>query len=111
MLERYTQEVNRKCFALISEDSDLIWADLDSMPVQSDKEKWGNTLRNIADEYVFSARFALMRIIAARPDVQLLEEDHLEAGFQMILNGKILVLRDITMEHKVRYAHIRRNLH
>lgn len=51
---------------LLSEDAAKIWAELDLLGDTIDTEKWKVTINNIAQDYLFTPRFALMRILGVR---------------------------------------------
>jgi len=51
---------------LLAEDSAKIWAELDLLGDTIDTEKWKATINNIAQDYLLTPRFALMRILCNR---------------------------------------------
>lgn len=67
MIENYTRDAKQRCLSLIDADVEDIWNDIETVPEDTDADKWKKKLRTIADEYVFSSRFALMRIFSLPP--------------------------------------------
>ena len=65
-MENYTQAVNSRYFDLVDEDISAIWEDIENTPESTDKEKWKQKLMRISEEYVFSSRFALIRLFGVR---------------------------------------------
>lgn len=51
---------------LLTEDSAQIWAELDLLCDTIDTEKWKATIDKIAQDYLLTPRFALMRILCVR---------------------------------------------
>ena len=100
MIENYTRDAKQRCLSLIDADVEDIWNDIETVPEDTDADKWKKKLRTIADEYVFSSRFALMRIFLAAPGAQLLDSNDPERGFVTVLSdGSVCRVENITAEH------------
>ena len=101
MIKNYTQEAKRRCFSLIDADIEDIWKDIEQMPTDTDADRWKKKLDQIANEYCFSSRFALMRIFLDRADPsQLVDKDNPACGFiASVSDGSQCVLKNITIEH------------
>ena len=77
MKMNYTEAAKERCFSLIDTEIDSIWDDIDSMPEDTDSEKWKKKLTAIAAEYSLSSRFALMRIFQGQAvDAREIERDN-----------------------------------
>lgn len=63
MLDNYTQAANNRCFGVFDHDISSVWDDIENTPENTDADKWRKKLTQIAQEYSFSSRFALMRIL------------------------------------------------
>lgn len=66
MIENYTAEANEFIEDLVESEAAEIWADIDELGTKSTQEKWKAKLNVIAQEYLMSCRFALMRILHNR---------------------------------------------
>lgn len=100
MIKNYTQDAKQRCLSLIDADVEDIWNDIETVPEDTDADKWKKKLRTIADEYVLSSRFALMRIFLAAPGAQLLDSNDPERGFITVLSdGSVCRVENITAEH------------
>ena len=101
MIEIYTEEAQERCKSLINSGVDSIWASIEQMPEDTDADRWKKKLKLIAKEYVFTSRFALMRIFLDRADPsQLFDETDPSRGFAVVLSdGTECSLEHITIEH------------
>lgn len=102
MKMNYTEAAKERCFSLIDTEIDSIWDDIDSMPEDTDSEKWKKKLTAIAAEYSLSSRFALMRIFQGQAvDAREIERDN-STGFEIkFSDGSVGVFKDISFEHAV----------
>ena len=66
MIENYTAAANEFIEDLAEKEAAKIWADIDELGTKSTPEKWKAKLNSIAQEYLMSSRFALMRILHNR---------------------------------------------
>lgn len=66
MTDHYTMQISNNIGELVDSEAAGIWADLELLGGETDSEKWNAKLRNIAGEYLLSARFALARILSDR---------------------------------------------
>ena len=100
MKMNYTEAAKERCFSLIDTEIDSIWDDIDSMPEDTDSEKWKKKLTAIAAEYSLSSRFALMRIFQGQAvDAREIERDN-STGFEIkFSDGSVGVFKDISIEH------------
>lgn len=100
MKMNYTEAAKERCFSLIDTEIDNIWDDIDSMPEDTDSEKWKKKLTAIAAEYSLSSRFALMRIFQGQVvDAREIERDN-STGFEIkFSDGSVGVFKDISIEH------------
>lgn len=100
MKMNYTEAAKERCFSLIDTEIDSIWDDIDSMPEDTDSERWKKKLTAIAAEYTLSSRFALMRIFQGQAvDAREIERDN-STGFEIkFSDGSVGVFKDISIEH------------
>lgn len=63
MIDNYTREANERCFKLAQSDVDEVFRDIAATDADTDADRWKKKLNRIAAEYVFSARFALIRLL------------------------------------------------
>ena len=64
MIDNYTREANERCFKLAQSDVDEVFRDIAATDAaDADADRWKKKLNRIAAEYVFSARFALIRLL------------------------------------------------
>lgn len=100
MKMNYTEAAKERCLSLIDTEIDSIWDDIDSMPEDTDSEKWKKKLTAIAAEYSLSSRFALMRIFQRQAvDAREIERDN-STGFEIkFSDGSVGVFKDISIEH------------
>lgn len=96
----YTEVAKERCFSLIDTEIDSIWDDIESMPEDTDSEKWKKKLTSIATEYALSSRFALMRIFQSQAvAAHDIEQDN-SAGFEVqFSDGSVGVFKNISIEH------------
>ncbi|MCR5249212.1 MAG: hypothetical protein K6E50_01250 [Lachnospiraceae bacterium] len=101
MSSTYTLGNAENCLELVDQDGDAIWKGLDRALEKEEPELWKEKLQSIAKEYVFSARFALMRLLLSRAsETQLIDAKAPKKGFMVSLgNGDAVTFADITIEH------------
>lgn len=100
MKMNYTEAAKERCFSLIDEDIDNIWADIESVPEDTDSDKWEKKLIAIAYEYTLSSRFALMRIFQRQAAAAQEIEADSSIGFNVTFSdGSVGAFTDISMEH------------
>jgi len=66
MFGGYTEEASEHIEALVETDIAEIWADIEEPGATPSAEQWKAKLKSIAQEYLISSRFALMRILHNR---------------------------------------------
>lgn len=100
MKMNYTEAAKERCFSLIDTEIDSIWDDIESMPEDTDSEKWKKKLTSIAAEYALSSRFALMRIFQGQAvAAQEIEKDN-STGFEVrFSDGSVGIFKNISIEH------------
>ena len=92
MIASYTNEIKDRFFDLEDKELFEIWEKIENTPEDETAERWKEKLEEIAREYSFSSRFALMRIIYSRAyDCELGMADT-ENIFQIYGKEKTLVL-------------------
>ena len=101
MMDNYTKIAKQRCFDLIDNELDEIWANIEKTPADTNASTWKKKLIQIVKEYTLSSRFALMRIFMNRADqAQWIDPANGEKGFSVVLeNGDVCKVENITMEH------------
>lgn len=103
MVEEYTSEVLSKVFGLLESDIAQIWADVDLVPEDSPADLWKKKLTEISNDYSFSSRYALMRILFGRAKATGLadasEIPSAMSGFKVNIAGKACEFRDFSLAH------------
>ena len=85
---------------LLAEDSAKIWAELDLLGDTIDTEKWKETINNIAQDYLLTPRFALMRILCNRALPKLTKDDPLETiSYSVTIGQDVITHSNISLEH------------
>ncbi len=101
MTTNYTQDAKQRCFDLIDKDIEEIWKGIAQMPGDTDRDKWGKKIKAIAEEYMFSSRFALIRIFQNRAsESQMIDTTDPSRGFVVGLpDGTECRIEGISLEH------------
>lgn len=84
---------------LLSSDAAQIWADLDLLGTESDSEKWKAKIDRIAQDYLLTPRFALMRILCNRAVPDMADENPEEISYTVHIGQNSVTFSNITMEH------------
>lgn len=85
---------------LLTEDSAKIWAELDLLGDTIDTDKWKATINNIAQDYLLTPRFALMRILCNRALPKLTKDDPLETiSYSVTIGQDVITHSNISLEH------------
>lgn len=96
-----TQEVTDHIFELLERDTAAVWADIEATPQSTPAELWKRKLTKIAEEYTYSSRFALMRILSSRANGDSITEkgDASNSDFEICVHDRTYVFKDISMTH------------
>lgn len=86
---------------LLSEDAAKIWADLDLLGTESDSEKWKAKINQIAQDYLLTPRFALMRILSSRAVANMADENPEKISYSIHIGQDLITFSNITMQHAV----------
>lgn len=87
-------------FDLLAEDSARIWAELDLLGDTIDTEKWKAAIHNIAQDYLLTPRFALMRILCNRAAPGLFNDVAPEAvSYNVHIDQDLITHTNISLEH------------
>ena len=106
----YTAAANDILESLVEEDIAKIWGSLDELGECSDADKWRSRLTCIANEFLMSSRFALMRILHNRAlsqvkgknAAQSSHEDTVfadETSFRIQVGQESVTFSDLSIEH------------
>ena len=69
MVGNYTQAANDRCFQLMDEDIYRIWDTIEGLSEDETAGIWKEKCESLSEEYSYSSRFALIRILNSRePD-------------------------------------------
>lgn len=108
MNDNYTQAAKERCFGLINKDMEKILRGFDAVLDNARVQDWGKTIQSIAEEYTFSSRFAIMRIVQEKYG-EIVQDQHTEnestqencpvAFCVELRNGTKLQFGNITPEH------------
>lgn len=100
MQNNHTQRALDYFVDLLAEDSAKIWAELDLLGDTIDTEKWKATINNIAQDYLLTPRFALMRILCNRTLPKLTKDDPLETiSYSVTIGQDVITHSNISLEH------------
>lgn len=105
MAEEYTKEVLNNIFGLLESDTAQIEADMAQLSETASADLWKKELTKIAQDYSFSSRFALMRIIYNRArasglvDAKAPEIPTATSKFKVTISGKTLEFQDFSLAH------------
>lgn len=86
---------------LLSEDAAKIWADLDLLGTESDSEKWKAKINQIAQDYLLTPRFALMRILSSRAVANMADENPEKISYSVHIGQDLITFSNITMQHAI----------
>ena len=97
----YTQKAKENCLELVDRSIDAIWDDINSLPEDSEPDRWRKKIQNIANEYAFSSRYALMRWLQERvTEKQFIDMNDPEKGYTIILDdGTSVRFDEINISH------------
>ena len=80
MVGNYTQAANDRCFQLMDEDIYRIWDTIEGLSEDETAGIWKEKCEALSEEYSYSSRFALIRILNSRePDRYPLPETGIDA--------------------------------
>ena len=99
MIASYTNEIKDRFFDLEDKELFEIWEKIENTPEDETAERWKEKLEEIAREYSFSSRFALMRIIYSRAydcDLGMADTENI---FQIYGKEKTYTFSKLTIEH------------
>lgn len=94
MLGNYTMDVSDVVLDLLDQDIAEIWADIGATPDDTSADLWRKKLKKIANDYSFSSRFALMRILLSRSG-----QGPAADSFEVSVQGHRHHFTDISLEH------------
>lgn len=100
MLNHHTNRAFDYFMDLLAEDSAQIWAKLDLLGDTIDTDKWKTTINHIAQDYLLTPRFALMRILCKRAVPELSGDSSPEPICYSVTVGQDLITHsNISLEH------------
>lgn len=99
MFGNYTQATNDRCFQLIDDDIYKIWDAIESLSEDETAKRWKEKLVSIAQEYSFSSRFALMRILFSRLKKCPLNEAQSDEEFVLQTEKESYTFAELSMEY------------
>ena len=99
MIENYTRMVSDQCFDLVDYGLLAVWDEIENTPEDTSAERWKKKLEQIAENYAFSSRFALVRILCARALNESLDTDFSANGFTIETNTLTYHMDDVSSSH------------
>ena len=99
MKEGYTQEAYDYFMDLADMDIGIIWEDIQTTPADTPAELWEKKLKKIAQDYSFSSRFALMRLLSCRGNNISVTDASRASDFEYTCNSHTFRFADISLAH------------
>lgn len=100
MIGTHTTDASELIDDLVETNIAKIWADIDLLGKETDSEKWVAKFKNIAQKYLMSSRFALMRLLYNRavPHTQN-NQNQAHNQYSILVDQDLIIFCDISMEH------------
>ncbi|MDO5409424.1 MAG: hypothetical protein Q4F21_03110 [Lachnospiraceae bacterium] len=95
----YTYVANDYYFNQIDIDLSAIWNDIENTPESTEADKWKKKIEHIVSEYVFSSRFAIMRILYHRVKGSISDSCCETEKFEITINNKCFTFNPISMDY------------
>lgn len=99
MKDGYTQEAYDYFMDLADMDIGTIWEDIQTTPEDTPAELWEKKLTKIAQDYSFSSRFALMRLLACRSNNIPVTDASCDSDFEYTCSSHTFHFTDISLAH------------